>query len=120
MATREIPRDQWRTYLDKLSVGNRQRQVRVELMTPDVGEQVLTERAPLLAIEPELKGSDRCAIDVELGNQELADAFRITHEVRCATRLWVQEDETGTPQSLDIEGEEPATKAKIKTIVRFV
>lgn len=120
MATRVIPHDQWSGYLNSISTIKRKANVRVEVKSDELGEKVLAERAPLLALMSEEKGSEACAVDIEIGNQEVSNADRLTHSVICTTHLQVEEDESGNPKKIDIIGEDPTSKAKITTIVRFL
>lgn len=120
MGTRVIPTDQWMGYLNSLSTIKRKADVRVEHKSDEFGEQVITERAPLLALMSEQKGSEACAVDIQIGHQEVDRADRMTHSVICTSKLQVEEDESGDPRQIDIIGEDPQTRAKVTTVVRFL
>lgn len=115
MAKREIPKDQWHSYLDDLN----HRSAR-HLVTVEVDGKTLAERVPFSGVEPEEKGSFACAFDIFAGSEETRPPERTTHFVRCPTRLLVEENERGEAKEIDIEGETPEEHAKIKTIIRFV
>jgi hypothetical protein len=120
MGTRVIPTDQWMGYLNSISTIMRKADVRVELQSDEFGDKVITERAPLLAVMTEQKGSEACAVDIEIGNQRVDNADRLTHSVICTSKLQVEEDDQGTPKTIDIIGEDPRTHAKVTTVVRFL
>ncbi|HEY9765079.1 MAG TPA: DUF5335 family protein [Chroococcales cyanobacterium] len=117
MGTREIPQAQWHEYLDTVNKRMGSRFVTVE-SEGELGNQVLAEHAPLIGIEPEEKGSMKCAIDVQLGGKE-SPSSRTVHPIRCPNRLMVKEDALGEPEAIDIEGEEPGDRTRIKMVIRF-
>lgn len=117
MNTREIKRDNWNDYMNSLTTMCMNRPVTVEVSSEEIGDQELANHAPFLSMHPELKGSEECAIDIELARPGSTD--RMTHEVRCAKRVMVREDEEGQPVAIDIEGEDPSTHTRIKTIIHF-
>ena len=120
MGTRVIPTDQWMGYLNSISTIKRKADVRVEPKSDEFGEKVIAERAPLLAVMSEQKGSEACAVDIQIGHQEVDNADRLTHSVICTSKLQVEEDESGDPRKIDIIGEDPRTHAKVTTVVRFL
>jgi hypothetical protein len=120
MGTRVIPSDQWMGYLDNISTLKRKADVRVLLKSDEFGDKVIAERAPLLALMSEQKGSEACAVDIEVGRQDLEHADRLTHSVICTTQLEVEEDEAGNPHEIGIIGEDPETHARVTTVVRFL
>ncbi len=120
MGTRVIPTDQWLGYLNSISTIKRKADVRVEILSEEFGDQVITERAPLLALMSEQKGSEACAVDIEIGNQNVNNADRLTHSVICTSKLQVEEDASGDPRAIALIGEDPQTHAKVTTIVRFL
>lgn len=120
MGTRVIPNEQWMGYLNSISTVKRKANVRVELESDELGNKVITEGAPLLALMSEQKGSEACAVDIEIGSQTVENADRLTHSVLCTTKLQVTEDDEGNPSEIDIIGEDPSTRAKVTTIVRFL
>lgn len=120
MGTRVIPQSQWVGYLNSISTLKRKADVKVTLKSDEFGEKVIAERAPLLAVMSEEKGSEACAVDIEIGRQDVESADRLTHSVICTTELAVEEDEQGDPREIGIIGEEPGTRAKVTTVVRFL
>lgn len=120
MGTRVIPHEQWAGYLNSISTLKRKASVTVTLKSDEFGEKVIAERAPLLAVMSEEKGSEACAVDIEIGHQDIDNADRLTHSVICTTELAVEEDEAGDPREIDIIGEDPESRAKVTTVVRFL
>ena len=120
MKTRTIPVEQWLSYLNDLSVIKRKANVCLELRSDEFGNKVLVDKAPLLGVFPEMKGSEACAVDIEVGQQRIDSSDRLTHSVICTSKLVVEEDDQGLPQALDICGEDPDTQAKITTVIRFL
>ncbi|HEY9899063.1 MAG TPA: DUF5335 family protein [Pantanalinema sp.] len=120
MATRVIPVDQWLDYLNGISVLKRRAKVSVELKSDAFGDRLVADNLPLLGITPEMKGSEACAVDIEVGSQRAEQADRLTHSVICTTKLVVEEDDASHPREIDICGEDPRTKARVTTVIRFL
>lgn len=117
MRTREIARDNWNDYMAVLSHQCLNRNVTVELVSDEFGDQMVANHVPFLGIAPELKGSEACAVDIELGRDGSTDTFM--QEVPMASRVMVRESDDGVPLAMDIEGEDPTTRARIKTIITW-
>lgn len=120
MATRVIPTDQWLDYLNNISVLKRRSRVSVELKSDALGDRTVASDLPLLGITPEMKGSEACAVAIEVGAQRAEQADRMTHEVICTSELVVEEDDASHPRTIDIRGEDPQTKARVTTVIRFL
>lgn len=118
MTTREIERSKWNDYMASLSNTCLNRPVTIKVNSEELGDQVVANRAPFLGMAPELKGSEACSVDIEVGKVGSTDAFM--HEVKCAERVLVREDSKGMPVAIDIEGEDPTTHVRIKTILTWV
>lgn len=115
MTTRVISANDWLSYLTASSSG-----VRVELASDEFGRRVVADDVPLLAIMPELKGSEACAVDIEVGNQHGESTESLTHSVICTSKLEVQADEQDNPTRIDVVGEDPGIHAKVTTVIRFL
>ncbi len=100
--TREIPREGWSDYLTLLSSIERDHWVRIELETPENGEQTLTSRLPLVGISVEEKGSGAGTIEVTVGRP----GEEITHRIAHPGHLYAEESESGELECLDIEDAE--------------
>ena len=102
--TREIPRQQWGTFLDDFSRSHRDDPVRVEVSGQDMGEQHLGEELALMGVGLETKGS---------GKGEVALSFRLKapdgtmdHRITSPQRIYLEEDLEGGQSCLDIEDAE--------------
>lgn len=115
MRTREIGRSQWNAYMASVSHQWCNRNVTLRILSDEWGDQVLAEHVPLLGIAPEEKGSEACAVDIELGRPGGTDT--VMHEVACAETVRVREDDEGQPVALDIEGHDPESHAKITALL---
>jgi hypothetical protein len=100
--TREIPREVWSDYLILLSSMTRSQWVRIEAISPEIGEQPLAQRLPLIQISFEEKGSDKGAIEVMVGRP----GEEITHRIFHPEHLFADESESGELECLDIEDAE--------------
>lgn len=120
MSTRIIPVEQWLSTLNDVSVLKHRAPVRLELESDEFGNRTLADDAPLLGLAPEMKGSQACAVAIEVGEQRVERSDRLTHEVLCTRQLRLEEDEGGNVRGLDIEGEDPRSHAKVTTVVRFL
>ena len=108
--TRESPREVWSDYLTLLSSITRAQGVRIEASSPEIGEQPLAQRLPLIDLSFVEKGSDRGAIEITVGRP----AEEITHRIFHPGRIYADESESGELECLDIEDEEHA-----KTLIFF-
>jgi hypothetical protein len=67
METREIPRTEWKGFLDRLSHEHEGWRVSVEVLLGDEGAQRLVDDLPLLGISTEERGSRAGSIDIDAG-----------------------------------------------------
>lgn len=111
MHTREIPKPNWGHYLQALGNHKAYQPVRVQVESEELGAQPLAEGLPLVGISMEAKGSHKDAIEVTLGSPGEGD---FTHMIDQPAHLWVEEDEAGEVQTIDIEG-----AGRIKTLIFF-
>lgn len=117
MKTREIDRAMWNDYMAQISNLCLNRPVTLEIVSEDLGDQMVANHVPFMGMAPELKGSAACAVDIELGRDGTTAHFM--QEVACARRVVVREDDDGTLLAMDIEGEDPMTHSRIKAIVTW-
>jgi hypothetical protein len=108
--TREIPREVWSDYLTLLSSITRSQGVRIEANSPEIGEQPLAQRLPLIDISFVEKGSDKGAIEVTVGRP----GEEITHRIFHPDHIYADESESGELECLDIEDAE-----RTKTLIFF-
>jgi hypothetical protein len=107
--TKKVERGRWSEFLSTFSRGNRGRSVSIELVGMEVGDQPLTEAAPLLAIDydPERKGDN---LVISTGR----DVVDYTHTINEPTEIWESQDDNGEVQALEI-----IDKSGSKTILAF-
>ncbi|MBZ4420342.1 DUF5335 family protein [Myxococcus sp. RHSTA-1-4] len=108
--TREIPREGWADYLALLSNLEKDHWVRIETESPDLGDQPLADRLPLIEIALEEKGSNRGAVEIIVGRP----GDEITHRIKAPDRIYADESESGELECLDIEDSE-----HVKTLIFF-
>lgn len=117
MRTREIERPMWNAYMAQISNLCLNRPVTLEIVSEELGDQLVANHVPFMGMAPELKGSEACAVDIEFARSGSVDHFM--QEIPCARRVVVREDDDGTLLAMDIEGEDPGTHARIKAIVTW-
>ncbi len=108
--TREIPREGWADYLALLSSLERDHWVRIETASPELGDQPLASRLPLIEIALEEKGSDKGAVEIIVGRP----GDEITHRITAPDHIYADESESGELECLDIEGAD-----HVKTLIFF-
>jgi hypothetical protein len=111
MHTREIPKPSWAHYLQALGNHKAYQPVNVQVEGEDLGAQPLAAGLPLVGISVEEKGSLASAIELTLGGPGAGD---FTHMITRPAHLWVEEDDQGEVQAIDIEDE-----GRVKTLIFF-
>ena len=111
MQTREIPKTSWGHYLEALGNHKAYQTVRVRLESDELGTQPLATESPLVGISVELKGSQADAIEITLGSLGKGD---FTHLIQHPAHLYVEEDDTGEVQVINIED-----SMRVKTLIFF-
>lgn len=110
--TREIPRDSWFDYLSRVASSEREHLVRIEAASPEVGDQPVAERLPLLDIELDKKGSDAGAIALTVTVGRPGEEF--THRILKPDHIYADEGENGELECIDIEDRD-----HMKTLIYF-
>jgi hypothetical protein len=98
MPTREIPREQWKEFLDRFSRDHENKTVNVDFLGRSLGAQVEASGLPLEGVSYEDKGSGAGRIDILVGRDPDHHA---THAIPNPRRLLVQDDPAG--EALEIE-----------------
>jgi hypothetical protein len=110
MQTKEIPREQWMSFLDGFSRRHDHWSVSVDVITPELGPQTEINHVPLVGISADQKDGEN-SIAIMAGRDV---ATRTTHLVEGANRIWLEQSDDGEEQSIQIESE-----TGMKTLVRF-
>jgi hypothetical protein len=111
MATREIPREEWATFLDGFSSGHEGWLTTIEVMGGELGAQVESRELRLGGISADLKGGDEDAISIMVG--ETPDDH-VTHTITQPTRVRLEQTEEGATAALQIESGD-----RVTTLLRF-
>lgn len=101
METREIPKEQWDSYLEGFNRNHLGQRVRMEQRTPGAEGRIQADNTPLLGITPQAKpgsGDEFRALSIETGTARA----RQQHTVHDPTRLWVAESD-GTAAAIQVE-----------------
>jgi hypothetical protein len=93
--TKQIPRDQWQTYFDQFTrqylKDDEIKTATVEVLSPSVGDQFVTERARLLGLS--------YSPVRELFELDLEDMDPVVFE---PTEIWVMEEESGFISNIEM------------------
>ena len=95
--TKKLDQVTWLSYLGMFSKGNRGRMITIEVEDMVIGDQALTERMPLLAIDydPVNKGDD---LVVSTG----VDAVNYSHTISAPDQIFELQDDNGKVVSLEV------------------
>jgi hypothetical protein len=104
MITREIPRNQWREFLDAFSKQHESWLARVELIGGEIGRGLEARELPLRGITADEE------ISIQVGDRD----DHITHTIRHPTHVRLAQTEAGVDVALQIESSDEPT-----TILRF-
>ena len=111
MPTREIPRDEWKTFLDSFSRQHEGWLATLEVLGTDIGAQQEARNLPLEGISVASRDGSPETIVISLGNT--ADDH-VTHTITKPTRVWLEQTPQGANAALEIESAD-----QVKTLLRF-
>ncbi len=111
MATREIPRSEWRKFFDSFSRQHEGWLTTVEVVGGDIGDQLEATELPLQGISADVKGSEPDAVEIAVGS---GPADEITHIIPNASRVLFDQSAAGADEGLEIESADGE-----RTIMRF-
>ena len=107
----EIKRENWADFFESLSKRRYEWKTKIEVLNPEMGDQILTEGLPLNGVTVETKG-DRTSIDVSVG--ENTEAHQ-THNIKNPSKVAFLAGADNRGDVIDIE-EADGTK----TLITFV
>ncbi len=110
MKTREIPREEWTSFLDGFTRRHEMWRISVQLLTPDLGAQTQIDEMPLVGISADSKDGEN-AIAITAGESPTG---QITHFVQDPNRVLLEQSDEGADRSIEIESGDG-----IKTLVSF-
>jgi hypothetical protein len=95
--TKKLDQERWSEFLSMFSNGNRGRMVAIEVADMAIGDQPLTDGAPLFAIDydPANKGDD---LVITTGRDEVG----YTHKISAPAEIWELQDDNGKAVSLEV------------------
>ena len=107
--TKKLDQERWSEFLSMFSNGNRGRMVAIEVADMAIGDQPITDGAPLFAIDydPVNKGDD---LMITTGRDEV----EYTHKISAPAEIWESQDDNGKAMVLEIIARDGA-----KTILVF-
>ncbi len=106
--TKEIPRDEWNSFLNGFSRRHEHWRITVDVLSPDLGTQTEVKQVPLLGINAK-RGEHLISITTANGPRA-----HTTHFIEEPHRLWLEQTEEGADRLIEIE-----SAGGIKTVVRF-
>ena len=112
MPTQEIPSYEWARFFDEFSRLHRGWLVTVELLGPEIGDQVQARNLPLdgITVDPNEVGEDQ--ITIIAGNR--SDS-RISHTITAPSRVWIKQSDEGADEAVEIEAFDGATLLRFRS-----
>lgn len=111
MSTQEIPRDQWKNFLDRFSRQHQGWLATLEVLGADIGAQQEASELPLEGISATSADDESRAIAISLGK---APDDHVTHAIIEPVRVWLEQTSEGAAAALEIESAD-----EVKTLLRF-
>jgi hypothetical protein len=108
---REVPREEWVSYLDTFSRQHEGWLVTIEVLGTEIGAQLEAQELPLEGITADLKAGGEDVITIILGG---GSRGRVTHNVPQPTHVRIEQTESGADMTLQIE-----SGGGVTTLVRF-
>lgn len=110
MPTQEIPRGEWKTFLDTFTRQHEGWLATLEILATDIGAQQEAGDLPLEGISIASIGGAPETITISLGR---APDDHISHTISEPTHVWLEQTTQGANAALEIES------AEVKTLLRF-
>jgi hypothetical protein len=106
MPSRDIPREDWVTFLDSFSRQHERWLVTIEVVTDSLGAHREVRDKRLIGVSADLKSRGPDAISIIAGDRS---DDHVNHIVNGPTRLALEETEEGAHKGLRIDAEDGAT-----------
>ena len=107
--TKTLPREEWGKFFDQFTNSNHGRPISIDSISPELGDEVLIQNAPLMAMVYDRPGKGNDLI-IEIGKDEVTYAHTIDESIEVLTG----QDSTGKVIVLSI-----ADTAGIKTLIQL-
>jgi hypothetical protein len=111
MRTKEIPRDEWKTFFDTFSRQHEGWLATLEVLGSEIGAQQEARNLPLEGITATSKDTVPETIAISLGK---TPEDHVTHTITEPARVWLEQTAEGANAALEIESAD-----QIKTLLRF-
>jgi hypothetical protein len=98
--TREIAKDEWRLFFDNTSRHYLGREVKVELLGPDLGVHFVARKLPLIGITVEKGANGETEIEIIAGDLERG---HVSHTVSSPEHVWIEQEINGGDNAIEIE-----------------
>ena len=115
MPTIEINRDKWREFFDDFSRRHQGRLVTIEMLGPDLGDQVEASLLPLEGIVVESGDGSELQIEIIVG--EKPDSH-ISHTISSPSSIWQKQTDEGADEVLEIESADGTVLLRFSSAVR--
>jgi Family of unknown function (DUF5335) len=109
--TREIPRNEWRSFFDAFSRQHEGWLATLEIFSSDMGAQEPVQDLPLEGVTVSVGADTDEEISISLGKTA---AEHVTHNIEEPTHVWIEETAEGANAALEVE-----SKDQTKTLLRF-
>ena len=114
MATQEIPRQQWATFFDGFSRRHQGWLVTVEILGPDIGDQVEARELPLEGITAELRDSGEDEIEIFVGTRPDS---HLSHKISAPERVYLKRSDEGADEALEIASRDVAALVRFRSAI---
>ena len=111
MPTQEIPRDEWKTFLDSFSRQHEGWLATLEVFGPEVGAQEEAHELPLEGVSVASEADKSESIAISMGKMP---EDHISHTITKPEHVWLEKTDDGADAALEIESED-----ETKTLLRF-
>ena len=106
MPSRDIPREQWMTFLDSFSRQHERWRVNVEVVTDGLGAHREVREKRLIGVSADLKSRDSSTISIIAGDRS---DDHVNHIINGPTRVALEQTEEGAHKGLRIEAADGET-----------
>jgi hypothetical protein len=106
---KSVPRERWGEFFDQFTDGNRGRQIAIEIITSELGDEELIQNAPLMAMVYDRPGKGDDLV-IEVGKDEVTYA----HTVDSPTEILTGQNSNGQILAISI-----SDAAGAKTLIKL-